>query len=327
MRLRSPIRDDIRYGFAVGRIRVLEARLLSRSAFERLIDAPDFAEQRRVLSETAFGRYLEGATTAEDVERALDASLGDLYEEFVESSDLPEGVVRFFRLPHDYQNIRAALKARALDAPEPTPSALGAAAPAAPAERASGGYDDATGLVADDEDTSAGLDEIESAVDRGLFAQIEDAARRSGVRFLRDLVRLRIDLANIRVLLRANRRRIGGPAVALALVPGGSPRLVRLAADVARLSVEDLADAIVATRAVADLTEHDLLDLEHYDLVASTIDARRMAEARRIPNGPEPVVAYVLAREAEVAALRIVLIGRLAGVDREIVRERLRGVA
>ena len=43
---------------------VLETRALGRAAYERLLDAPTFAEQKRLLSETPYGRHLEHAETA-----------------------------------------------------------------------------------------------------------------------------------------------------------------------------------------------------------------------------------------------------------------------
>ncbi len=321
-------RDDIRYGFAVGRVRVLQARLLSRSVYERLIDAPDFAEQRRVLSETAFGRYLEHAETAEDVERALEASLGDLYDEFLLEAGLPDAVVRYFRLPYDYRNLRTALKPRVLGMKAPHLSALGAVEPAA----FLGSGEDLPGdlgalLTAWDEaDQAPSLAELETAVDRALFKALAAEAKRSRVTFLRELTVLRIDLAVIRVLLRANSKRVAPALVRESLPVGGTPALLGRAEDIGRMDAEELAEAIVAMRAVPGLEVSDLTDLERYDLVAAGLEAARMVSARMVPSGPEPVLAYVLAREAEVVALRIALVGRLSGLDRDAVRERLRGV-
>ena len=73
------IADPQRYGFAVGRVRVLETRLLKKSHFERLLDASSLFEQKRILSETIYGGYLENVNTADDIEIALDRSIADLY--------------------------------------------------------------------------------------------------------------------------------------------------------------------------------------------------------------------------------------------------------
>ncbi|HAL30277.1 MAG TPA: hypothetical protein DCP20_06135 [Coriobacteriia bacterium] len=328
MALLTSTRDDIRYGFAVGRVRVLQAKLLSRSVYERLVDAPDFAEQRRILSETAFGRYLEHASTAGDVERALDASLGDLYDEFLLEAGLPEAVVRFFRLPYDYRNLRTVLKTRTLGVPPSKLSMLGTIDPSAFAGTGGQLPDDMQELLDawDEDEHRPALTELDAAVDHALFEALSAEARRSRVMFLRDLITLRIDLANIRVLLRANGKHLSASDAAKAMIEGGSRKIVELAPQAFRMDAEELAEAVVRTHAVKGLEPSDLLDLEHYDLVASSLDAARMASARMVPSGPEPVLAYVLAREAEVVALRIVVIGRLSGLERDVVRERLRGV-
>jgi V/A-type H+-transporting ATPase subunit C len=43
--------------------------------------------------------------------------------------------------------------------------------------------------------------------------------------------------------------------------------------------------------------------------------------------GPEPVIGYVYARRAEVTTLRMLLIGKLAGVSTDLLRTRLKDVA
>lgn len=318
-------RDDIRYGFAVGRVRVLQWKLLTRATFERLVDAPDLAEQRRILSETPYGRYLEHAETAAGIERALEASLGDLYEEFLEEARLPDPVVRFFRVPYDYRNLRSALKARLLGVEGPPLSTLGTVEPEAFSGGGEGLPEELRVLFSrwDEVEEAPGPLEVEAAVDRGMFLALQEEAKRSGVAFLRDLARLRVDLANIRVLLRANKKRLDPAQVYSALLDGGSPKLVELAPEAGRMDADELAHAILDIDVLGPFRVDDLTDLERFDLAASALEAERMASARRVPNGPEPVLAYVLAKEAEAKALRVALIGLLSGLDRDVVRARL----
>ncbi len=320
------IRDDVRYGFAVGRVRVLEGRLLSRSTFERILDAPDLKEQKRILAETHVGRYFDNVETADEVERGLEASLADLYEDFLERADLPPAVVAFFRVPYDYANLRSAVKARALGVGSPRLSVLGSV----PAESFSG---DGAGLPEgirglltawDGSEEPPSLDDIEAVVDGAMFAALTDAARKSRLRFLRDLVTLRIDLANARLLVRARDKGLSAVDVEARVVPGGSEALAALAASSTRMSAAELASAIVGTGALGHVSEADLLDIERFDIVADALAAERMLSARRVAGGAEPVLAYVLGREAEVLLLRTAVVGRLAGLDREAVRARLR---
>ena len=47
-------------------------------------------------------------------------------------------------------------------------------------------------------------------------------------------------------------------------------------------------------------------------------------QARRVPFGEQPLVGYLYAREAELTTIRILLNGKLAGLDRATLEERLR---
>lgn len=327
MPLTARIGDDIRYGYAVGRVRVLEGRLLGRSTFERLLDASDLREQKRVLAETHVGRYLESAQTAEDVERGLEASLGDLYEEFLTRAGLPHAVVRYFQLPHDYANLRLALKARVVGAALPAQlSALGAVPPEAFSADSGLLPDEFRALLTmwDGAEEPPPLEVVDAAVDRALYSALTAAAKQSRLPFLRDLTRLRIDIANARVLIRARAKGLTPGETQSRLLPDGSPALEALAASASRLSAMELAEAIADTRALGHVPEQDLTDIDRFDLLGDLLIGRRMQAARIAPGGADPVLAYVLGREAEVLVLRTVVAGRLAGLDAETIRERLR---
>ena len=49
-----------------------------------------------------------------------------------------------------------------------------------------------------------------------------------------------------------------------------------------------------------------------------------LSDARFIPFGEEPVLAYLAAREAEFTNLRILLLGRSMGLEGSVIRSRLR---
>lgn len=321
------IRDDIAYGYAVGRVRVLEGRLLPPATFERLLDAPDLREQRRVLAETHVGRYLEGAETAADVEGGLGTSLADLYDEFLERAGLPSAVVTYFQVPYDYANLRVAVKARVLGiSAKGAFSRLGSIDPAAfVAEGASLPAVMRDVLEAwDGAEEPPDLEDVESVVDRAMFAALSAAARASKVRFLRELTVLRVDIANARQLVRSAARggRFGGSAVLL--IPGGSAEIERLASGGSRMTPGELAEAIGRTRALGAMAGSDIADAARFDPAADSVLGGRMRAARRAAGGAEPVLAYVLAREAEVLQLRTVIVGKLAGLDVESIRARLR---
>ena len=49
-----------------------------------------------------------------------------------------------------------------------------------------------------------------------------------------------------------------------------------------------------------------------------------LSDGRRVPFGVEPIVGYLFARESEATIIRIIMTGRMAGLDRSIIRQRLR---
>lgn len=319
--------DSSRYGFAVGRVMVLRTRLLSRAAFERLLDAPTFADQKRVLSETHFGRFLDGVATAAEVERGIDESLLDLYCEFLEKAGLPEPVVAYFRCPYDYAALKGALKAAVLGIPAELP-VVGMGAVALEL------FDDPAGLPGDLGRTARtvlsagegiGAEAVDAAVDAAMFRALKGHARASRVGFLERLASREADVANVKVLLRSAVARRDRDSARDMLVPAGEWDAAR-AADLVG-SPEALAEAVAVARILPAAPPEDLLDLSRIDLLADAAIARLAREAAHMPIGPEQVVAYVLARRAEAVTVRSVLVGRLAGLPRDVVAGRLREVA
>ncbi|MDT8369066.1 MAG: hypothetical protein RQ745_07650, partial [Longimicrobiales bacterium] len=70
-----------------------------------------------------------------------------------------------------------------------------------------------------------------------------------------------------------------------------------------------------------------LADPERFDVVADALVVQKLHGARRVAIGPEPVVAYVMQRKFEASMLRMLLIGKIAGVSTDVLRMRLRDVA
>ena len=319
--------DSITYGFAVGRVMVLRTRLLGRATFERLLDASSFADQRRVLSETHFGRFVEHVSTPAQVEHAIDESLRDLYEEFLEHAGLPDAVVSYFRSPYDFAVLKGVLKARALGVPAEAPAVHLGLVPLA-------AFDDPVALpgvlggvaraVLDEEETPAS-EEIDAVVDHAMFREVRRLARASGVEYLERLAAREIDATNAKVLLRCA---IAGRTVDAArgmLVPGGEWNAAALVGLVRKPA--ELVEAVMAAKVLPGATSSDLLELTRLDPLADAAVGRLVREAVRMPIGPGPVLGYVLSRRAEAVTVRALLVGRLAGLPRDVVASRLREVA
>ena len=51
-----------------------------------------------------------------------------------------------------------------------------------------------------------------------------------------------------------------------------------------------------------------------------------MKNAKIIPFGAEPLLAYIYAKETEIKIIRIIMVGKLNNISGEVVRERLRDI-
>lgn len=51
-----------------------------------------------------------------------------------------------------------------------------------------------------------------------------------------------------------------------------------------------------------------------------------LSDARRVPFGVEPIIGYLYARETEATIIRIIMAGRMAGLDRETIRSACAGL-
>jgi len=324
------IRDAIRFGYAVGRVRVLETRLLKRSHYERLLDARTFEDQRRVLSETVYGSYLDHARTADDVEIALDRALADLYNDFLETANLPDEIVMYFRRMHDFENLRGRLKAEVLDIPaKELLNDLGSI----PAERFISGdlppeLAAAESRIRSRASRSGELsaDALDAVVDVERFTALDLISHESKNSHVRQMATVGADLANVKAFVRI--RRMDRPLADIGrhVVPGGTISVQELTA-LSRVPLEEALKRLVMRPSLAGIDPEALADPARFDVAADALISRHLHRARMIAVGPEPVVAYVMQRKVEVAMLRTLLIGKIAGVERDVLRVRMRDVA
>ena len=327
------IADPKRYGYAIGRVRVLETRLLGRGTYERLLDARDFDRQRRILADTVYADHLEGAKTLDEIERGLDESLVELYEDFLEHANLPGPIVAYFRVRHDYENLKARLKAEALGIPvDGLLTPLGSVSPdvfRGAAEQLPSGVREAETRIRRalaDDNGRLPPDAVEAAVDREMFTALSAIAESSGSTFVKHLAALEADLGNARAFIRSRIHGVPVSEVEPALVPGGAIPSSTFVA-LYRLPLEEGVNRLASLRPLRGLDPETMADPARLDVAIDALVAREVRTHRVTSIGPNPVVAYVLARRAELTALRTIIIGTFAGVPVERLRERVRGVA
>ena len=166
-------------------------------------------------------------------------------------------------------------------------------------------------------------------LDRRMYEDLSALAEESGSAFLRGYVRVQIDAANLRSLVRTLRMGRGADFLRNVVFSGGN-------AD----PDEFLSISAAGGSGMTELFDHTPLQaaaeagtealqggsLTEFEKLCDNAVTVYLDSAALIPFGEEPVIAYLAARETEYANLRIALMGRGAGLPADVIRGRLRSV-
>lgn len=323
---------DIDYVFISTRIHAMERSLLTGERIQRMLDATTNEDAAKVLEECGYGELTN--LTAGNLEQVLTARQEETAAELAKIAP-DKAMVDVFRLRYDYHNAKVLAKAEALGS-DPKALLLGGGR-YGPEELAENfareelkGCSDSfrRGLARARELLGATGDpqQADFALDRAYFEEMSTLAEGSGSEFLKNYVKLLIDVANLRAAVRASRLGKGAEFLDRVLVEGGSvsPRtLLTLRGEelTGAFRVGPLAEAAAEGAAHAAPGSGTLTEFERLcdDAVMHYLDGARM-----VSFGPETVIGYLHARETEVTAIRTIMSGRMAGLDSDTIRQRLR---
>lgn len=314
------------------RVRAMETRLVTRERMERMLDARTDEEAVKILTECGYEEL--PALTNAGLDDLLSKARAALYREL--STAAPDRrVVELFQMKYDYHNAKVLVKAAAIGA-EPD-RMLMEGGRWSPARLRDAFQRDSLGDFSEPfrqavlrarETLNAGNDpqRADFVLDRAYFQEMADTAKAVGSPFLQGYVRLLIDAANLRSAVRAARIGKGPDFLRQVLLPGGNVDASVLSsgrgADLAAVfRAGPLGEAAAAGAA---LTSPGSGELTAFERMCDDAVMHYLEGARLIPFGEQAVIGYLYARESEFTAIRTILSGRMAGLDSDTIRERLR---
>ncbi len=312
-------------------LRAREPRMLSREKAERLLDAPSFADCAKSLADSGYEDMSQ--MNAAGIDAALSRRRAAVFREL--AGLLPdEGLIDLFRVRYDYHNAKTVLKAEAVGSdPAPLMSDSGRIRPEAMlnAYREDRAVD-LPGRLA--EAMKAGKELLartanpqlaDFLLDKAYFAELQDLADRLGSDFVRRYVAVLADSTNLRSAVRTLRMGKNADFLREALVPGGTVSEERLLASASGDAIASLyASGALSDAASLGAAAAEGGSLTAFELACDNAVPAMLSDARLVSYGEEPVVAYLAAVESEITAVRMILTGRLAGIEPQTIRERLR---
>lgn len=315
-------------------LRAREAKMLDRDRMDRMLSAGSFADAAKLLTDCGYEDM--SAMDAKGVDEVLNAHRVALYDEIIGMAPQPE-LIDIFRLKYDYHNAKVVIKAAGMGIDgERLYNGVGRVSGEAIHEACTqDAYGDLPPVLAkalqEARSTLAKTGNPQLAefiLDEAYFAELGAIAEKVNSKYLKDYVKLQIDAANLRTAVRTVRMNRGIDFLMQALIPGGnvSPETLAQAAG--------SGDSLAALFVAGHLQEAAALGAEamkggsmtKFELSCDNALTAYLASAKLVSFGSEPVAEYLAMVETEITAIRMILSGRLAGIDSGVIRERLRDI-
>lgn len=322
--------EDWRYAFATAKVRVLETTMISRGTFADMANAAGFNEAAELLSGSEYS--LSRGAGMVDIEKMLLEKRSAARKLFMDLM-LDEEPVELLRAREDFANMRLAIRRVVTGKPIGLEYSNEGSVPAEEFEE-----------IFEHENYSRFPEYLQDAVEEAVLGYYENKdirridygidkmqalyrirrAREIGSVFCLSYFRTQIDLINIRTLLRLKMAERDDKDLFL---PGGFVEISRLVHGL-DLGYEALGAMFYST------PYHEVVErgVNYLNQEKSFIGLEKECEdhimgflrtSRIIAAGPQPVIAYFLMKEGEIRTVRMVLTGKMNGLNAKMILDRL----
>ncbi len=312
-------------------LRAREGRMLSREKAERMLDAPGFEECAKMLADSGYEDMSQMNIKA--IEDSLSDRRAAIFKE-MESLVPNAAILDLFRIKYDYHNAKVLIKSDAMNIDESTLlSDSGRVAPELIKKRfQEDKLRDLPGLLgtaaeeARNQLSRSGNPQLADFIlDKAYFAELRELADVLESDFARGYAAILADSTNLKSAVRILRMGKDIGYLKEALVPGGSVSEERIGSGISGEGIASVfAGTSLSNAAVLGADAVSGGTLTAFELACDNAIERYLEDAKLVPYGDAPVIAYLAATENELTAVRMILTGRLAGVSPNTIRERLR---
>lgn len=313
------------YTYQVARVRAKELKLLNHQDIDQLMAAKTYQDCLRVLMDKGWGTGSEN--TAEDILSAENKKTWDFIGELIDDTS-PFDVLFY---PTDFNNLKAAIKIKATSA---SPDGH---------FKSGGTVDTALMVKALDENDFSLLPDFMSEtaekayktllqtrdgqlcdiiIDRACLEAVADAGRKSDNDLVKKYAQLSVAVADIKIAVRCQKTGKSPSFINDALAPCDTLDVSALASAAAK-SLDDIFTYLSNTE-YSEASEKLKESFSAFEKWCDNVIMDMIKGQKSNPFTIGPIIAYILARQNEIRCVRIILSGKLNGIDNSIIRERLR---
>ena len=336
--------------------RIYENNLLSQNDLERLNDYDTVDEVINALSDSSYKESIQSLRRSEEYEKILDDELKKTYRLMNEASDNKD-ILQYFRERYNFHNLKVISREIVqdenysklysdignIDLAYIKKNLLGEARDKGFLDNLNiEGYepfdvssnendiylDYASDAIENFRETNNPKD-IDITLDKYYYEKLLKDCDNIGLDDLIIYTKERIDLINVKILMRIKAQDSDPKDLEQALIDGGYIDInnfkdyyaLEVSQIIEKLSGENIGQYLVNSIDESKDINENLLELE------KAIDDHQMdysKKAKSMTYGPEVLMNYIISKETEIKDLRIILVSKLNSLPKEFALERLR---
>ncbi|MGK0466011.1 V-type ATP synthase subunit C [Clostridium sp.] len=330
--------DNMNFTQAVARLRVLETRLLNKVKIERMIDSNSAEDVLKILQETEYAGLMGTIKMAEDYNVLLKEELKRVYSLMYKVSP-DRTIVDIMSLKYDYHNIKVLLKGRAL---EKDFSHMLIPVGTIDIEKLklyieTMEYRDLNpimreGILKTEKSYEELKDpqKIDTIIDKYMYIDMLARAKVLNIDFIINYIKRSIDFSNIKTIIRLKKQEKNTAFLKEVMLSGGD-----IDDDILVKAFNDPIENMAIKFALSKYGEVITQGIEEYiqtgklsvlEKLSENYMMKNLKDAKYVSFGPEPIFAYIAAKETEIKIIRIIMVGKLNNVSTDVIRERVRDV-
>ena len=323
--------DDWRYTYSTSIIRSLETQLLSKGVFQDMANAADFKQALDVISST---EYVGSYQNFDDVQQMLMEKRSEVIS-LTRDLMIDKALINLLFVRADFANMRLALRRKLVDRPLGVDYSNDGSIPAEQFE-----------MIFEQEDYSPlpyhmqlaiersvlayyqnkNIRQIDIALDATLYEYLIETALKLKNTFLLEMLRMDIDLINIRTMLRlkftdAEQRNV--------FLDNGYVDKDTLKHGI-DLEYESISPLFFATPyyEVVEAGASYLSANNSFLMLENKADKHiqgYLKTTQSITAGPQPIIAYLRLKESEIRLIRLILTAKNNKLDTRLILDRIGG--
>lgn len=330
--------DRMEYTSSVATMRVYEKRLLDQAKLDRLIESNNAEDAFKILGETEYGRSMVGVKKVEDFEEVLKKELEHVYKDLY-SMAKDKDLIDILALKYDFQNLKLLIKSKLIgkELAKELLSDMGTV-PSGDLKSSFDSQDfkfldpflaDAIKKANEEWERTKDPQKVDIIVDRVYFNKLNEIKEKwSKVEVIKNYVTYEVDRYNLLALLRARKEDKDVRILKDLLVEGGEISIESLSQAFGD-SIENIESRFKTfshnkriKKGIGEFRETSSFSGLERELDNGLMDI--IKPSKRVNFGPEPLFAYLLAKERENKLLRIIMVSKLNNIGSGKIRERLR---